>query len=203
MILSESMLPIWPNGAKSTLHLSVSDATGNSAIFEYIQGRLIVHEGKDCQVMTNSPTYDKQMTLNDYWKQIGGMVMLPGTNRASDRFVRASFYINVIPKTSDFKLAVPGVFSVMRNVSVPLGISVPDQPNIASTRWRTVSDQKNKVYYFESTLNPDVFWVDFKDLDFNVGAPIKKLWLTNGEIYAGNAAGQFKISLPLPFLFGI
>lgn len=72
----------------------------------------------------------------------------------------------------------------MRNVSVPLGISVPDQPNIASTRWRTVSDQKNKVYYFESTLNPDVFWVDFKDLDFNVGAPIKKLWLTNGEIYA-------------------
>ena len=86
---------------------------------------------------------------------------------------------------------------------MPLGISVPDQPNIASTRWRTVSDQKNKVYYFESTLNPDVFWVDFKDLDFNVGAPIKKLWLTNGEIYAGNAAGQFKISLPLPFLFGI
>ena len=58
--------PDLPNGAKSTLHLSVSDATGNSAIFEYIQGRLIVHEGKDCQVMTNSPTYDKQMTLNDY-----------------------------------------------------------------------------------------------------------------------------------------
>ena len=91
----------------------------------------------------------------------------------------------------------------MRNVSVPLGISVPDQPNIASTRWRTVSDLISKVYYFESTLNPDVFWVDFKDLDFNVGAPIKKLWLTNGEIYAGNAAGQFKNSLPLPFLFGI
>ena len=38
-------------------------------------------------------------------------------------------YINVIPKTSDFKLAVPGVFSVMRNVSVPLGISVPDHQN--------------------------------------------------------------------------
>lgn len=30
--------PDLPNGAKSTLHLSVSDATGNSAIFEYIQG---------------------------------------------------------------------------------------------------------------------------------------------------------------------
>ena len=194
--------PDLPNGAKSTLHLSVSDATGNSAIFEYIDGNLIIHEGRDFQIMTNSPTYDKQLTLNDYWKQIGGLVMLPGTNRASDRFVRASFYIQALPRTNSFRQAVAGVFSVMRNVSVPLGISIPEQPNIASTRWRTVADQKNKVYYFESTLSPDVFWVDFKGLDFKAGAPVKKLVLTNGEIYAGNAAGKFQDSTPLMFLFG-
>ncbi len=39
--------------------------------------------------------------------------------------------------------------SVMRAVSVPLGITTPDQPNISSTMWRTVSDQKNLVYYFD------------------------------------------------------
>ena len=93
------------------------------------------------------------------------------------------------------------VFSVMRNVSVPLGISTPDQPNIASTRWRTVSDQKNKVYFFESTMTPNVFWVNFRDLDFSSGAPVKKLNLSNGEIYAGNAASQFKASQPFKFLF--
>ena len=174
--------PDLPNGAKSTLHLSISDASGNSAIFEYLNGNLVIHEGRECQVMTNSPTYDKQLTLNDYWQQIGGLVMLPGTNRASDRFVRASFYIHTIPQTSNFREAVAGVFSVMRNVSVPLGITTPDQPNISSTRWRTVADQKNKVYYFESTLSPDIFWVDFKSLDFKAGTPIKKLTLTNGEI---------------------
>ena len=195
--------PDLPNGYKSTLHLSVSDASGNSAIFEYIDGNLIIHQGKECQVMTNSPTYDKQLTLNDYWKQIGGMVMLPGTNRASDRFVRASFYINALPLTPDFRLAVAGVFSVMRNVSVPLGISVPEQPNIASTRWRTVSDQRNKVYYFESTLSPDIFWVDLKDMNFAPGSPVKKLSLTQGEIYAGNTAKDFKDSKSLTFLFGI
>lgn len=195
--------PDLPNGAKSTLHLSLSDATGNSAIFEYIDGNLIIHEGKECQVMTNSPTYDKQQTLNDYWKQIGGLVMLPGTNRASDRFVRASFYIQALPLTSDFRQAVAGVFSVMRNVSVPLGISIPQQPFIASTRWRTVADQKNKVYYFESTLSPDIFWVQLKDLDFSADAPVKKLALTGGEIYAGNAASEFKDSQPFTFLFGI
>ncbi len=195
--------PDLPNGAKSTLHLSISDSGGNSAIFEYLDGNLVIHQGRDCQIMTNSPTYDKQQTLNDYWKQIGGLVMLPGTNRASDRFVRASFYINALPQTSDFRQAVAGVFSVMRNVSVPLGISIPDQPNIASTRWRTVSDQKNMVYYFESTLSPDIFWVDFNNLDFSAGNGIKKLTLTDGAIYAGDAAKKFRDSKPLPFLFGI
>jgi hypothetical protein len=38
--------------------------------------------------MTNSPTFDKQLALNQYWKDIGGRVFLPGTNRAADRFAR-------------------------------------------------------------------------------------------------------------------
>lgn len=193
--------PDMPNGSKSSLHLAISDATGNSAIFEYIGGNLVIHEGRAFQVMTNSPIYEKQITLNDYWKQIGGLVMLPGTNRASDRFVRASFYINAVEQSSNQQIAVAGVFSVMRNVSVPFGISVPDQPNIASTRWRTVADQKNKVYFFESTLSPNVFWVNFKRLDFSQGAPVKKLTLTGGEVYAGDAAGQFEDSPSFTFMF--
>ena len=193
--------PDMPNGAKSTLHLAISDATGNSAIFEYINGNLIIHEGKDYQVMTNSPSYEQQITLNNYWKQIGGLVMLPGTNRAADRFVRASFYINAIPQTDKQQEAVAGVFSVIRNVSVPLGISTPDQPNISSTRWRTVSDQKNKVYFFESTITPNVFWIDLKGLDFTEGAPVKKLNMANGEIYAGNAAKDLVNSPSFKFLF--
>ena len=75
--------------------------------------------------------------------------------------------------------------------------------NIASTRWRTVSDQKNRVYFFESTLSPDIFWIDLKGLDFSSGALVKKLSLTGGEIYAGNAAGEFRESEPFPFLFGV
>lgn len=195
--------PDLPNGAKSTLHLSISDPTGNSAIFEYINGNLVIHHGRDCQVMTNSPTYDKQQTLDDYWEQIGGLVMLPGTNRASDRFVRASFYIKALPQTADYRQAVAGVFSVMRNVSVPLGISIPSQPNIASTRWRTVADQKNRVYYFESTLSPDIFWIDLNALDFSADKSVRKLTLTNGEIYSGDAAVKMQDAEPLSFLLGI
>lgn len=125
--------------------------------------------------MTNSPKYELQLAINDYWKEVGGLNMLPGTNRSSDRFVRASFYINAIPQTADAKIAVPSVLSVMRNVSVPFGITTPDKPHISSTRWRSVSDQKNKVYYFESTLTPNLFWLDLKKIDFSPNAGIKKL----------------------------
>ena len=138
-----------------------------------------------------------------YWQQIGGLVMLPGTNRAADRFVRASFYINVIPQTDNQREAVAGVFSVIRNVSVPLGISTPAQPNISSTRWRTVADQKNKVYFFESTMTPNVFWINMKDLDFSEGASVKKLNLANGETYAGNAAKDMVNSPSFKFLFEV
>jgi choloylglycine hydrolase len=143
--------------------------------------------------------YEKQLALNEYWKEIGGTTMLPGTNRAADRFVRASFYVHAIPQTDDTRIAVASMFSVIRNCSVPFGITTPEQPNISSTRWRTVSDQKNKVYYFESVLSPDTFWVDLKNIDFSEKAAVKKLNLTGGEIYAGDAVTKFKESMPFKF----
>ena len=168
---------------------------------EYLDGKLSIHEGKEYQVMTNSPRYELQLAVNDYWKEVGGLQMLPGTNRSSDRFVRASFYIHAIPQTADAKIAVPSVLSVMRNVSVPFGINTPEKPHISSTRWRSVSDQKNKVYYFESTLTPNLFWLDLKKIDFSPKAGVKKLSLTKGEIYAGDAVKDLKDSQSFTFLF--
>jgi penicillin V acylase-like amidase (Ntn superfamily) len=194
------VLPIMsPDGQPGTIHLSISDPTGDSAIFEYIQGELVIHHSRDYQVMTNSPVFEQQLALNNYWQQIGGDVMLPGTNRATDRFVRASYYINEVTKTADATEGVGAVFSVMRNVSVPFGIRIPGQPNIADTLWRTVSDQTNRRYFYESARSPNVFWVDLAKLDFSEGSPIKKLTLTDGTTYAGEVSAQFQPSAPLVF----
>lgn len=189
-----------PDGQPGQVHLAISDPTGDSAIFEYIDGKLVVHHGRQFQVMTNSPTYDKQLALNTYWQEIGGEVMLPGTSRAADRFVRASYYINSIPQTDDMDLALAGVFSVIRNVSAPLGLVTPDKPNVASTLWRSVSDQKNMLYFFETTSTPNIFWIDYKDLDFTAGKPVLKLDITGGTIYAGNVAKEFAPATPFVFL---
>jgi choloylglycine hydrolase len=147
-----------------------------------------------------SPTFDQQLALNAYWEQIGGTTMLPGTGRAADRFVRDSFYIKAIPKTSDPVESVAAAFSVIRNASVPLSITTPGQPNISSTIWRVAADHKLRRYYYESTRSPNIFWVDLADLDFRPGQPARKLTLTDGVILAGNAAAKFVPSEPFAFL---
>lgn len=196
--------PDLPNGVQSRLHMAISDPSGDSAILEYIDGELTIHHGRQYQVLTNSPVYDKQLAVNDYWQSIGGLDMLPGTNRSSDRFVRASFYVNAVVQSADPGVAVPALFSVMRNVSVPYGISTPDKPHIASTRWRVVADQKNRVYYFEPTLALEGFWVDLAKIDFAPGSGERELLLTGGRSYAGDATGQFrKPAKPFDFLFGV
>jgi choloylglycine hydrolase len=186
----------------TTVHLSISDASGDSAIVEYIGGKQVIHHGRQYQVMTNSPTFDQQLALNTYWKQIGGTTMLPGTNRAADRFARASFYVNAIPKDQSPNKALASVFSVIRNASVPYGLNTPEEPNISSTRWRTVFDHERKLYFFESALTPNTFWVDLKALDFSKekGKVMKiDLGPDQNHTYSGDATGQFKASPPFKF----
>jgi choloylglycine hydrolase len=139
-------------------------------------------------------------------------VFLPGTNRAADRFARASFLLDAIPKKLDPHYirgvpdqsfayqAVAGVMSVQRAVSVPLGITTPDQPNISSTIWRTVSDQKNLVYYFDSATRPNTFWVSLGKLNLKPGAPALKLIIQDGEVFSGEVATDFKETVPFKFL---
>lgn len=187
----------------ATLHLSMSDASGDSAIIEYIDGKQVIHHSREYQVMTNSPTFDEQLALHSYWTQIGGTVMLPGTNRASDRFTRAAFYINAIPKSEEPVEALASVFSVIRNTSVPFGITTPDQPNISSTRWRTVADHKRKLYFFESALTPNIFWVDLNTIDFSADkGKVQKLDLGPDQrnIFSGVVNNDFKDSEPFKFL---
>lgn len=194
--------PDLPNGVKSRLHLAISDASGNSAIIEYLDGHVSIYEGRQYQVLTNSPAYNLQLAVNDYWKQVGGLNMLPGTNRSSDRFARASFYINAVEQTADPDIAIPTVFSVIRNVSVPFGISTPDSPHISSTRWRSVCDQKNLVYYFEKTVPMAVMHVNLKNIDFSEGSGERVLKLADGKNYEGDVTSEFVTSAhPFSFLF--
>ena len=203
--------PVLPNGKPATAHMSLSDPGGDTAIFEWIDGKLKVHHGAQYLIMTNSPPFDEQLAIEKYWQNVDPLTFLPGAINAADRFVRMSFFINAIPKSLDPHTitAVPGgsyqnqaaasVLSAMRAIGVPLGVTHPSKPNIASTLWRTVNDSTNRVVFFDSATSSNTFWVPLADLDFAEGAPVRKLTLTGGRVYAGNAAAQFEPAEPFGF----
>jgi len=191
-------------GRPANMHLVISDATGDSAVFEYVDGKLVIHHGKQYKVVTNSPTYDKQLAIMEYWKEAGGLEKsLPGTSRAADRFVRATYLLDALPAASSekyisgspqqsFKFQAPmSVLSLMRSVGTPLGFSLEEQPWVSSTIWRTVSDSTNRVVIFDSAMTPATFWVKLDDLDLRPGAQVKKLTLAGGKTYSGNAVDKF------------
>ncbi|SEA81806.1 linear amide C-N hydrolase [Alkalimonas amylolytica] len=183
----------------TTVHLSVSDASGDSAIFEYINGKLVVHHDPSYVVMTNDPPYEQQLAIQKYWDSIPGNQFLPGTVKAADRFVRAHYYIHSIPQTSDPTIATAGVFSVIRNTSVPYGYQIEGYPNLSTTQWRVVADHKHLRYFFETALTPNTFWVDLTKLDFSEQAEVKVLRADQRQVYAGETSAKFSTAEPFRF----
>lgn len=191
-----------PDGmGKPTVHLAVSDAGGDSAIFEYLDGKVTVHHGRQYQVMTNSPTFDEQLALAAQWKDRDPTTQLPGSVRSEDRFVRASYYLSQLPQTTDNRQAIAGVLSVIRNVSAPWGVADPEHPNIAPTYWRSVADLTNKVYYFESTLSPNIVWANLRELNLAPGSGVRAVAVENdNDTNIGNIDAKFAPAAPITFL---
>ncbi len=165
-------------GRPATVHLQISDSTGDVAVFESIGGKIVIHHGKQYPVLTNQPTFDEQLTNLDNYLPFGGSKPLPGTTAAADRFVRATYYREHLtaPKSTDE--AIAGILSVLRNAAQPYGEASSAQPMIAPTIWRATLDHTNQRYFFESTSSPYLVWLDLGALDFTAGAPAKRLDLS-------------------------
>jgi penicillin V acylase-like amidase (Ntn superfamily) len=192
---------ILPNGYPTLVHVSLSDKSGDSAVIEFINGKAQIYHDKRFTVMTNEPTYDKQIENLKQYRTFGGDKPLPGERTPSDRFVRAAYYASGLPKPESQDEAAAFMFSVIRNVSVPFGLGDPDRPNVASTIFRTVQDLTGQRYYFESTYAPNVVWIDYGKLDFSAGKPELELQVEK-KIFSltGNVTSQLQEAKP--FVFG-
>lgn len=188
-------------GRPATVHLSLADVSGDSAIIEYIDGKARIHHSKDYKVMTNSPPFDQQLKQLSQYQDFGGTKPLPGTNDAADRFVRASYYLKQLPKPHNLRETLGSLLSVMRNVSQPFGLpDDPSKPNQSQTRWRTLIDLTNRTYFFESTLSPNIVWAHLNKFDLKPGAPVMKLDLIKNPDRIGDVSNQFVKAKPFTFL---
>lgn len=154
----------WP------IHLTMEDATGDSAIIEYIDGKMKVYHGKQYTIMTNEPEYSIQLENLKKYQGFGGKLPLPGDPDPLSRFVRVATFLKTSPKPATNLEAIANVLSVIRTAMVPFGAedtSGNKTEDAWATRWVSVADIKNKIYYFNSTSAPNIVWIDLNKLNFS------------------------------------
>ena len=186
-------------GTKTTVHLAIEDASGDSAIMEYVGGKQVVHHGREFKIMTNDPTYDEQLALLkklDFSKP-GSDTPLPGNVKPTDRFQRIAYYLPMLPEPKSEREAVAGVLAIARNVSVPFGAPYKGF-GIYNTEYRTVIDLTNKRYFFELTTSPNVIWANLAKFKLAAGAPVMVLNPDNINL-SGEVSGKFRKSAKVPF----
>lgn len=172
LVATEVFHQKWP------LHLSMQDATGDAAVIEFIQGKKTVYHGHQYTVMTNEPAYSIQLKNLKRYQSFGGTLPLPGDCDPLSRFVRAATYLKTLPSPKDLRETLAGIFSVIRTAMVPFG-AVDTSGNKTEdawpTRWVSVADLTNKVFYFNSTTTPNIIWLDLNQLEFSEGKPVLSL----------------------------
>ncbi len=184
-------------GHKANVHLALDDASGDSAIVEYIGGKPVVHHGREFRIMTNDPRFDEQLELlkkQDFSKPSSSMP-LPGNVNPVDRFARAAYYSALLPEPRNEREAVASALAVARNVSVPFGAPYKGF-GIYNTEYRTVMNLTDRRYYFELTTSPNVIWMDLMKMNLAPGSPVKTLNPDNVNL-SGDVTDRFQ-AIPKP-----
>jgi penicillin V acylase-like amidase (Ntn superfamily) len=154
----------WP------IHLSLADPSGASAVVEWVNGAIKVHQGSDSLVMTNEPELDWQLENLKRYRPFGGTLALPGDVDPPSRFVRGSSYLKTLPKAVSVHDAEANVSGVMKNVAVPAGArdySQGDDEDTWVTRWTTIANLDTGTYIFHLAANPYPVWVHLGQLRFH------------------------------------
>ena len=188
-----------PPNSPQPYHLSIEDATGDSAIIEVINGQLQVYHDRSYTVMTNDPTYDQQLANLQTFIDIQ-FSTLPGTLSNPDRFVRAYHYVSKLYKPQDQNQAVSGMLGVLGNVTVPAA-SIPAE-DLSPTWWRSVMDLTHRIYYFNRIPNSTLVWVDMSKLDFSPHALQREYDVEHGPLYVnGDITNLLRLGIAKPFVF--
>jgi penicillin V acylase-like amidase (Ntn superfamily) len=179
-------------GTQTTVHLALEDESGDSAIIEYLNGKPVIHHGRQYTIMTNDPPYDQQLALlkKFNFSKPSSATPLPGNVTAIDRFTRATYFSLMLPKPKNEREAIASILAIARNVSVPFGAPYASF-GIYNTEYRTVMDLTNKIYFFELTTTPNVIWADLAKFDLRPSSPVKTLHPDDIEL-SGDVTAEFE-----------
>jgi len=144
-----------------TWHYFVSDANGNAASIEFLNGKVVVHTGDQMPVpaLFNTP-YSREMELIKYYKGFGGQYDIDMNNPEVPRFVKTAKLLK------EYKGEMPTEFclEMLKKIKV---YETPD--------WSVLIDTRKKMFYFKTSLYPELKYFSFENIDFSNKTPCRIL----------------------------
>lgn len=165
IIATDKKLRISATGT-TPLHYLVADANGNAATVEFLNGKMVVHKGKDLlvPVLTNN-IYDESIKAYKNSSANG--------NNSLERFSEACSMIQKFNAGTVSKSLINYSFDILGEVA---------QGDY--TKWSIVYDITNKTIQFKTNRFKQVKTVNFSTFDFNCNSTAK-VWDMN---QAGNGS---------------
>lgn len=189
VVIAPTVIESW-GSIPPPFHYIVYDAQGHSLVIEPLEGNLVTYDNP-IGVLTNSPTFDWQMTnLRNYinlrtenvppltvgdlvlspFGQGSGMVGLPGDFTPPSRFVRASIFSYTAIPSSNAEEAVLQVFHILNQFDIPIGIAkqvVGNTVHTDSTLATCVRNPQALKYYFKTYNDQSIRMIDLNAFDLN------------------------------------
>lgn len=186
-------MPFRGYGFIPPLHYFVADPSGDRIVIEYVNGQLHTYE-TPIGTITNSPTYDWHLTnarnyiglraLNapsikidglelSQFGQGSGALGLPGDFTPPSRFIRASFFNEVVLNGKNGLEQVKRAFKILNQFDIPLGAVKATENGktiYEETQWTSATDLANLTYYFHTAENRELRSISLKNLDLNAPA---------------------------------
>ena len=173
-------------------HLAMADASGDSAIVEITDGKVAIFHGPQYRILTNPPAYQKELDNVAKYQKVE-QDKLPVSWAATDRFVRADYFLRHLPKPrkNDAPTGYGFMYSALASEVMPAGLPSPtedvkliaklvaslEDPNEtyggAATYFQTISDLTNKHYRFRSLMAPSDVYFDFEGYNFAEGQTVR------------------------------
>lgn len=175
-----------PFGTLGKLHYIIFDKTGDCAVIEYLNGKLI------CYTQGNLPV--KVLTNTDYAKSIDclktGEIPVPDHISSIDRFIRTAKSLQN-QKLKDKAFNIDLAFDTLA-LSHMGEITEVDGEKIRSyivTEWSIIYDIENLKVYYKTFFNHKIRHFSLPSFDFSCKTPVKALDIHQN--ITGEASGFF------------
>ena len=156
------------------MQLAVSDIYGDSAIIEVANGIFNVFHSDNFKVMTNQPDYETQILLNMTARWQWGddnpfpAQTIPGGPFPSERFQRASFYLNNLEEAYSMQESIAQTRAIVNTTAVPTGLKLAKKSDqeVMQTQWSSISDHNHQTYYFNNHHTQETCYCALADVNF-------------------------------------